>query len=475
MAQTSRAVTRRTSLTMLAGAAGVVLAACGEPTVRVVGSPEEARGPAGPAGPEGPKGATGQQGAQGAAGSVGLTQVLVEYWNKSRPSHPEQIGITAVMKAWEEQGEGRYKLLIGQNAQAVSLDKFKTSIAAGAPPNISVSYNFNGSDLNTTGGLVNFDEQLKAEKEWGEIRQTIYPQLLRSNTWKDFLYGIPAYNSYFNMYYSPALLQAAGLEAPKEGWTFDEFLGMAQQAAKPPDIWGYNSAWVTAHWMMWFGSNGGKFTNDEVTKVTLTSPEGLEALEWELGLVQKNLQKPHDGSGGGGYKELLPQQQVVFQFAVPARLTLYKKDNISFATTKFPIGPKNTAGTPYTTGAAYAFNVYKHEDEDAQHAAALAAMWGAGRDGQFIFARETNVPLASRAVTESQEYINEFSGDTEYWPFIEVNPFFDPYPNYPKYWPCYGILTTQLRRVWAGEAGPREALEQAQHEAQVLLDESLAL
>lgn len=475
MVQTSRAVTRRTSLAMLAGAAGVVLAACGEPTVRVVGSPEEARGPAGPAGPEGPKGATGQQGAQGAAGAVGMTQVLVEYWNKSRPSHPEQIGITAVMKAWEEQGDGRYKLLIGQNAQAVSLDKFKTSIAAGAPPNISVSYNFNGSDLNTTGGLVNFDEQLKAEKEWGEIRQTIYPQLLRSNTWKDFLYGIPAYNSYFNMYYSPALLQAAGLEAPKEGWTFDEFLGMAQQAAKPPDIWGYNSAWVTAHWMMWFGSNGGKFTNDEVTKVTLTSPEGLEALEWELGLVQKSLQKPHDGSGGGGYKELLPEQKVVFQFAVPARLTLYKKDNISFATTKFPIGPKNTAGTPYTTGAAYAFNVYKHEDEDAQHAAALAAMWGAGRDGQFIFARETNVPLASRAVTESQEYINEFSGDTEYWPFIEVNPFFDPYPNYPKYWPCYGILTKQLRRVWAGDAGPREALEQAQRESQVLLDESLAL
>lgn len=475
MVQTSREVTRRSSLAMLAGAAGVVLAACGEPTVRVVGSPEEARGPAGPAGPEGPKGATGQQGAQGAAGAVGMTQVLVEYWNKSRPSHPEQIGITAVMKAWEEQGDGRYKLLIGQNAQAVSLDKFKTSIAAGAPPNISVSYNFNGSDLNTTGGLVNFDEQLKAEKEWGEIRQTIYPQLLRSNTWKDFLYGIPAYNSYFNMYYSPALLQAAGLEAPKEGWTFDEFLGMAQQAAKPPDIWGYNSAWVTAHWMMWFGSNGGKFTNDEVTKVTLTSPEGLEALEWELGLVQKSLQKPHDGSGGGGYKELLPEQKVVFQFAVPARLTLYKKDNISFATTKFPIGPKNTAGTPYTTGAAYAFNVYKHEDEDAQHAAALAAMWGAGRDGQFIFARETNVPLASRAVTESQEYINEFSGDTEYWPFIEVNPFFDPYPNYPKYWPCYGILTKQLRRVWAGDAGPREALEQAQRESQVLLDESLAL
>ena len=475
MAQTSRAVTRRTSLAVLAGAAGVVLAACGEPTVRVVGSPEEARGPAGPTGPTGQAGQTGAQGATGAAGSAGWTPVVVEYWNKSRPSHPEQIGITAVVQAWEEQTEGRYKVLIGQNSQAVSLDKFKTAIAAGAPPNISVSYNFNGSDLNTTGGLVNIDEELKAEKEWGEIRQTIYPQLLKSNTWKDFLYGIPVYNSYFNMYYSPALLQAAGLGAPKEGWTFDEFLGMAQQAAKPPDIWGYNSAWVTAHWMMWFGSNGGKFTNDEVTKVTLTSPEGLEALEWELGLVQKNLQKPHDGSGGGGYKELLPQQQVVFQFAVPARLTLYKKDNISFATTKFPIGPKNTAGTPYTTGAAYAFNVYKHEDEKAQHAAALAAMWGAGRDGQFIFARETNVPLASRAVTESQDYINEFSGDAEYWPFIEVNPYFDPYPNYPKYWPCYGILTKQLRRVWAGEAGPREALEQAQREAQVLLDESLAL
>ena len=237
MAQTSRAVTRRTSLAMLAGAAGIVLAACGEPTVRVVGSPEEARGPAGPAGPAGATGATGAQGAAGAAGAAGFTPVAVEYWNKSRPSHPEQIGITAVMAAWEEQSEGRYKVLIGQNAQAVSLDKFKTAIAAGAPPNISVSYNFNGSDLNTTGGLVNIDEELKAEKAWGDLRPTIYPQLLTSNTWKDFLYGVPVYNSYFNMYYSPALLQAAGLGAPKEGWTFDEFLGMAQTAAKPPDIW----------------------------------------------------------------------------------------------------------------------------------------------------------------------------------------------------------------------------------------------
>ena len=52
-------------------AAGLLAAACGDPTVRYVGEPQA--GPRGPAGPEGPQGAVGAQGATGATGAKGTT------------------------------------------------------------------------------------------------------------------------------------------------------------------------------------------------------------------------------------------------------------------------------------------------------------------------------------------------------------------------------------------------------------------
>ena len=52
-------------------AAGLLAAACGDPTVRYVGEPQA--GPPGPAGPEGPQGAVGAQGATGATGAKGTT------------------------------------------------------------------------------------------------------------------------------------------------------------------------------------------------------------------------------------------------------------------------------------------------------------------------------------------------------------------------------------------------------------------
>ena len=100
------------------------------------------------------------------------------------------------------------------------------------------------------------------------------------------------------------------------------------------------------------------------------------------------------------YAELLPTGGAVFQFAVPARLPLYKKDNVDFGTTLYPVGPRNQRKEPYTLGAAYAFNVFRATNKEQEYVAALAAKWAAQRDGQLLIARLAGVPVSNRAVVE---------------------------------------------------------------------------
>ena len=81
---TGKRLTRRTSMLTLAGAAGAVLAACGEVEVRYVQGPA---GPAGPSGQQGARGGAGTAGTKGAAGSAGQTIVI----EKEKPIIVEKV------------------------------------------------------------------------------------------------------------------------------------------------------------------------------------------------------------------------------------------------------------------------------------------------------------------------------------------------------------------------------------------------
>jgi ABC-type glycerol-3-phosphate transport system substrate-binding protein len=395
--------------------------------------------------------------------------VAIEHWNTLNPEHPESVARMGVLDEYAKQHPDTIRVTHGQNSTSQGLDKFKAALSAGNPPNIAVFYQYHASDLFTIGGLVDLEGTLKAEKDWTGTRGELYPKILAANVWKGKLFGIPVYNSYFNMYFNQERLKQAGLGAPARGWTWSDFTEAVRKAAKPPDVWGYNSGWVLAHHRMWAGSNGGRMLNADGTKVTLTAPENVEAVQFELDLVRQGVMR----DGSAPYAELLATGGTVFQFAVPARLPLYKRDNVDFGTTPYPIGPKNQRKEPYTLGAAYAFNVFRAASREQEYVAALAAKWAAQRDGQQLIARLAGVPISNRAVVESAAFKQEASRDATYWPFIEVLPFNEPYPNYPKFQDSYDALTAQLQRVWKGEASPREAMAEAERLCQQHLDESL--
>ncbi|MBI3972599.1 MAG: extracellular solute-binding protein [Chloroflexi bacterium] len=397
--------------------------------------------------------------------------VEIEHWNTLNPEHPESVARMGVLDEFAKRHPDVVRVTHGQNATSQALDKFKAAMAAGSPPNIAVFFQYRASDLLTSGGLVDLNEVLKKEKDWAGTKNDLYTKVVAANVWKNRLFGVPIYNSYFNMYFNRERLKQAGLGAPKQGWTWNEFVEVVRKAAKPPDVWGYNSGWITAHHRMWAGSNGGSFLNKDGAKVTLAAPENVDAVQFKLDLVKQGVMR----GASERYAELLATGGVVFQFAVPARLPLYKKDNVDFGTTMYPIGPRNQKKEPYTVGAAYAFNVFRAANRDTEHVAALAAKWAAQRDGQMLIARLAGVPISNRSVVESAAFKQEYAKDEPYWPFIEVLPYFEPYPNYPKFQEPYDALNVQVQRVWKGEASPREAMAEAERQVQLLLDESLRL
>src|SRR5262249_10531132 len=89
-------------------------------------------------------------------------------------------------------------------------------------------------------------------------------------------------------------------------------------------------------------------------------PPVAQAVEWQLAFLKSGLMRPHDGSKSGGYKELIPEGQVVFQLAVPQRvLPVYRKQGAEFGTGFYPLGPGNTARTNVSHGVMYGFTVFK--------------------------------------------------------------------------------------------------------------------
>jgi multiple sugar transport system substrate-binding protein len=412
------------------------------------------------------------------AGQSGTSQkpaapIEIEYWSTNTAGDtPEGKARYGVLELFQQKNPDFIKLSHGQSATSNALDKVKTAMAAGSPPNMGVFHQYWGSDLHTLGGLADVEDLLKGEKDWAKTKGEIYPQLITANSWKGKLFGVPVSNSYFGMFFHRGRLKAEGLADPKPGWTFDEMMTMMRKAAKPPDVWGFTTAWQTAYQRMWAGSNGATFLNKDGTKVVLTSPENVESVQFELDMLKAGLMRP---ASDGNFMELLPTGGQVFQMAIPQRISLYHQQNVDFGTVTYPIGPKNTAKKPYTIGSTYSFCIFKNKDKEKERISALAAKFAAQKDGQMFVARTAVVPVPNRVVSESAEFKAEFGKDPAYWPIIEMQPYFDPYPNFPKFQDAYNALSAELGKVWRGEQTPKDAMAEAERLSQIALDASLKL
>ena len=96
---------------------------------------------------------------------------------------------------------------------------------------------------------------------------------------------MPQNTSSLVVYYHADLFEEKGLQPPREGWTWDEFVATAQ-ALTDDEHYGLGIDAELIKIAPWVWQNGGTFVDDPVTPTQLTLQDGAsrEALDWYLDL-----------------------------------------------------------------------------------------------------------------------------------------------------------------------------------------------
>lgn len=440
---TSRHVTRRLVVGSLA-AAPALLAACAGPGA----------------------------GETGSAPKLDLKGTSIEHWIQNALTHPEGMAKEKVMQNFVAQS-GTGVTVTSSGGQDIA--KVTAALTAGTPPDMVDGFHFNMSALFRQGGTLDVDAEMKGDAEWKKLRPGLYPEIASGFTWKGKLFAVPLYSSYFSMYYNPEHLKRVGIAAPPpKTWGWDQFADYAKRAGRPPEVWGFEDQWSYSRTGMMVLNNGHRMLSQDGTKFSYNSPEAIEAIEYQLGLVKQGIMPATpEQYPNGKYEELMGLGKVVFEFAVAARVATYRQNGAQFGTTVFPIGPKNTAKKNITHGESYGFAVFKNKDPKKQAAALQAAVWGARADSGFVFAKTGGTPPAYKHAVEAADFQSTFKSDPELWPFYELLPNFTPMPNFPGFAEVRSMGDKAINDIWLQKTPLREGLNEYTKQAQARLDEVL--
>ncbi|PSL02708.1 carbohydrate ABC transporter substrate-binding protein (CUT1 family) [Haloactinopolyspora alba] len=132
------------------------------------------------------------------------------------------------------------------------------------------------------------------EIDTGAYRESLLEAFNRDGT----QYGVPTSFSNVVLFYNKTLFEQAGVEPPTNDWTWaDEQAAAKALTDKDAGVWGDYQPISFNEFYKALAQAGGEFMNDDASRATFNSPEGVEAANW---LVQKSgttMPTKADGAG----------------------------------------------------------------------------------------------------------------------------------------------------------------------------------
>lgn len=147
----------------------------------------------------------------------------------------------------------------------------------------------NNMALKSEGVFMDLAEECLVDAEPGSAGDLsdYYPGILAVNEFEGGVYGLPWIAQPVVLFYNRALFDAAELDYPEPGWTWDDFmeLGMAltldTDGDGNMDQWGFtNNGWPPPFIFIW--QAGGELINADFTEAPIDTPEFLEGFEFYL-------------------------------------------------------------------------------------------------------------------------------------------------------------------------------------------------
>jgi len=293
------------------------------------------------------------------------------------------------------------------------------------------------------------------------------------------IYAMPKDVGPFSFGYNKTMFDAAGIPVPDvdKPYTWDEFIGVAKQLTKDNDGDGKLDQWGTGLNVTWnlqslVWSNGGSWLNEDRTKVTVDSPEFVEALQFFADMSIKDGVTPStsDAQTLDTYQRWM-QGQIGFFPVGPWDVPTYEKLDFEWDLIPYPVGKTSETATWIgTLGIAVAEStknaelatelaIYLSTDESAQQSLVDAGVQVPNlKDMADTWVTDSTLPPANK-----QEFLDIVN---EYGRALPAGT------TYSAEW--YDELWKNIQPVLDGKQSAKDYLEEVQPRMQQLLDKANA-
>lgn len=285
--------------------------------------------------------------------------------------------------------------------------RLATEFAAGTPPDVSLmNYRRYGSFaasgfLEPIGPLLDKSEQIQPED--------FYPITLEPFMWHGELMCLPQNISSLVVYYNKDMFDSAGMSYPADDWTWDDFLQTAVSLTKDVDGDGrsdqYGLGTDTSFFRLipFIWQNDAPIVDDQdfPTRLTLTRPPSLEALQWFVDLQTVHGVIPDRLAEASQDSESRFIAGTIGMFLNSRRGTPSYREIDSFDWDVAPL-PQGKSAAGILHSDAYCLSAVTENQEAAWTFIEFANSF----EGQSIIAASGRTVPSLRAVAESDAFLN---------------------------------------------------------------------
>jgi multiple sugar transport system substrate-binding protein len=380
------------------------------------------------------------------------------------------------------------------NAQhtAVSgyVEKLSTMLAGGNPPDVAYLGEGQAFQWAEAGEILDLEPYFASQPADESLLETTYYRFDEGEK----LMGTGLATGVMLLYYNKRLFDEAGIEYPpadpSDAWTWDEFLEVSKLLTRDRrgnsvasanfdpnnvDVYGVAFPQWWGGWLPFVLSNGGNIANDEGTELLLNQPEAVEVFE-----AMQDMIHVHHVTPTPAQTQTLPAADIMMQSGKVAMSIDGMWKVVDFSQLGFEWG---MAPLPYfdepttiilsapkvifsrTEHPEEAFEFYRYISDPQQNDLFTGGLWS---------------PLEERYYTDPQYTRRWLEGEPGVYPpearqvLVEYTLNYAPHQPAPYWLRNFGqinaeVLGPAISRIWAGEASPQEALDQAVAGAQRLL------
>jgi multiple sugar transport system substrate-binding protein len=336
---------------------------------------------------------------------------------------PKRTALVESLAQRFNQSQKDYEVKVEFVPQAQARQKLISGIASGNPPDCCQVWDNWVGEFEGMQAVEDLTAKVKDWKHYADVT----PIAWQTVTVKNKILSFPWVVTNDAVYYRTDRLKEYGLTAPKDDWTFDEFLTLAKGFAKPEkNQYGFGmrgqGTWAVLYATEFMYANGGQVLKDG--KVVINSKESAEALDWYLDLFRKHKvcppSVPTDGWRGivEGFGRGVTSTYIHNSGSSEEQKGFVGEKN--FATVPLPLGPAKKRTSFYFSETLTAFKGAKNREGAWRFMSFLM-----DDEPKFQYCKTLGLLPARKSLADRPEFAKDpaYQGFIKSFPFSIVSPY----------------------------------------------------